>query len=209
MAKNLSERWKEEIRPALNKELGLSNTLQTPRPLVGYIQIGVGKMIAQHSEAKNGIMEQATLALNVITGRKPKIIPAKNAIAGFRVREGQPVALLVTLRKQGLLEFIDRFLAYALPRAKEFKGLQERNFDTAGNLNLGLRELNVFPEAVSDKIKMNFGIQVTLVGSGASREENVALWKHLGFPLERSFAPPADTKVASPAKVITAKADGK
>lgn len=185
MAKTLTDRWKEEIRPALSKELGLSNALQTPRPLVGYVQIGVGKMIAQRSEAKDSIMEQATLALQVITGRKPKIIPAKNAIAGFRVREGQPVALLVTLRKQGLIEFIDRFLAYALPRSKDFKGLQERNFDAAGNLNLGLRELNVFPEAVSDKIKVNFGLQVTLVGSGATREENIALWKQIGFPLER------------------------
>jgi len=185
MAKTLRDQWQKEIRSKLGKELGLSNALQTPRPLVGYVQIGVGKMIAQRPEAKDSILEQATQALQVITGRKPKIIPAKNAIAGFRVREGQPVALLVTLRKQALLEFIDRFLAYALPRAKEFKGLQERNFDKAGNLNLGLRELNVFPEAVSDKIKVNFGIQVTLVGSGVSREDNIALWKHLGFPLER------------------------
>jgi ribosomal protein L5 len=114
-------------------------------------------------------------------GEKGKIV----SVAGFKLRKGMPVALLVTLRKKRLLDFIERLLTYALPRAKDFKGLTSKNFDAKGNINLGLKEANVFPETISDKIKYSFGFEVNLVASGKTKEENLKLWEVLGFPIKK------------------------
>lgn len=173
----------KEILPNLAKVLKVKNPLATPRPKVGYIQIGIGKLITTNPEGKEKIIEDAVFVLNRITGQKPKIVMSKKAIAGFKLRERQPVAVLTTLRKNQLLNFIDRFLTYALPRTKDFKGVESNNVDKKGNLNLGLRECGVFPEVISDKIKINFGLQITLISNGASREANIKLWEALGFPM--------------------------
>jgi large subunit ribosomal protein L5 len=90
----------------------------------------------------------------------------------------------VTLRKKRLNDFIQRLLTYALPRAKDFYGLKAENFDNKGNINLGFREVNIFPEAISDKIKYSFGLSINLVGSGKTKEENIKMWKDLGFPVK-------------------------
>jgi large subunit ribosomal protein L5 len=158
--------------------------LKKPRPVKGIVQIGIGKLITSHSEAQEKIIENGIYVLSMITGQKPKIVSAKKSISGFKVRKGMPSALLVTLRKKRLLDFIQRLLNYALPRAKDFYGLRENNFDSKGNINLGFREINIFPEAISDKIKYSFGFEVNLVGSGKTKEENIELWRELGFPIK-------------------------
>lgn len=157
--------------------------LKKTRPLVGIIQIGIGKLIANHPDQENKIIEDASYVLAMITGQKPKIVRAKKAIAGFKLKKGMPVAVLVTLRKKRLYDFIQRFITYALPRVKDFYGLKKNNFDNKGNINLGLKEINIFPEAVSDKIKYSFGFSINLIGSGKNKEENMNLWKELGFPI--------------------------
>jgi large subunit ribosomal protein L5 len=158
--------------------------LKKPRPIKGIVQIGIGKLVANHPEAQEKIIEDGSYVLSMITGQKPKIVPAKKSISGFKLRKGMPVALLVTLRKKRLNDFIQRLLTYALPRAKDFYGLKAENFDNKGNINLGFREVNIFPEAISDKIKYNFGLSINLVGSGKTKEENMQMWKDLGFPIK-------------------------
>jgi large subunit ribosomal protein L5 len=158
--------------------------LKKPRPIKGIVQIGIGKLVTSHPEAQEKIIEDGSYVLSMITGQKPKIVSAKKSISGFKLRKGMPVALLVTLRKKRLNDFIQRLLTYALPRAKDFYGLKAENFDHKGNINLGFREVNIFPEAISDKIKYNFGLSINLVGSGKTKEENIQMWKDLGFPVK-------------------------
>jgi large subunit ribosomal protein L5 len=158
--------------------------LKKPRPIKGIVQIGIGKLVTSHPEAQEKIIEDGSYVLSMITGQKPKIVTAKKSISSFKLRKGMPVALLVTLRKKRLNDFIQRLLTYALPRAKDFYGLKTNNFDNKGNINLGFREVNIFPEAISDKIKYNFGLSINLVGSGKTKEENMQMWKDLGFPIK-------------------------
>jgi len=158
--------------------------LKKPRPIKGIVQIGIGKLVTTHPEAQEKIIEDGIYLLSMITGQKPKLVKAKKSISGFKLRKGMPVALLVTLRKKRLNDFIQRLLTYALPRAKDFYGLKFENFDNKGNINLGFKEVNIFPEAISDKIKYNFGVSINLVGSGKTKEENIKMWKELGFPVK-------------------------
>ncbi len=158
--------------------------LKKPRPLKGIVQIGIGKLVANHPDQENKIIEDASYVLSMITGQKPKIVRAKKAVSGFKLKKGMPVAVLVTLRKRRLFDFIQRLVTYALPRAKDFYGLKENNFDNKGNINLGLKEINIFPEAISDKVKYSFGFEVNLIGSAKTKEENINLWKELGFPVK-------------------------
>jgi large subunit ribosomal protein L5 len=158
--------------------------LKKPRPIKGIVQIGIGKLITSHPDAQERIINDGSYVLSMITGQKPKIVTAKKSIAGFKIREGMPVALMVTLRKKRLLDFIQRFVTYALPRARDFYGLTDKNFDNKGNINFGFKEINIFPETISDKIKYNFGFEVNLVASGKTRDENIKLWRELGFPIK-------------------------
>jgi len=158
--------------------------LKKPRPIKGIVQIGIGKLVANNPEAQEKIVEDAIYVLSMITGQKPKIVSAKKSISGFKLRKGMPVALLVTLRKRRLNDFLQRLLTYALPRAKDFYGLKTENFDNKGNINLGFREANIFPEAISDKIRYNFGLSINLVGTGKTKEENLKMWRDLGFPIK-------------------------
>lgn len=159
--------------------------LKKTHPVRGIIQIGIGKLITHHPDNEKKIIEDAIYVLSMITGQKPKIVKAKKSISGFKLREGMPVAVLVTLRKKRLLDFIERLLIYALPRTKDFYGLHKDNFDNKGNINLGLKDLNVFPEIVSDKIKYSFGAHINLVGSGKNKEDNIKMWQEFGFPISK------------------------
>lgn len=180
----LREDFYKKILPELKRELNLENDLRVPKPIKGIVQIGIGKLITQHPENKDKIIEDASYVLSIITGQKPKLVLARKSIAGLKLRKGMPVSLMVTLRKKRLLDFIERLLTYALPRAKDFKGVYENHLDKKGNLNLGLKESNIFPEAISDKIKYSFGLGINLVASGKTKEENIKLWSILGFPIK-------------------------
>lgn len=153
-------------------------------PTKGIVQIGIGKMVIANPQNQDKIIEDANYVLAAITGQKPKIVRAKKSLAGFKLRKGMPVAVLVTLRKKRLLDFIERLVTYALPRSKDFYGLGKNNFDKKGNLNLGIKEINIFPETISDKIKYNFGFSVHIVGSGKTKDDNIKMWSDLGFPIK-------------------------
>lgn len=174
----------EKIKQELKEELNKKNILAVPRPIKGIVHIGIGKLVTSNPENKNKIIEDALYVLSMVTGQKPKIVTAKKSVAGFKLRKKLPIAVMSTLRGKRLLDFIERLVSYALPRAKEFKGITKNLLDNYGNINIGLRDINIFPEAVSDKLRYNFGIQVTLVSSSKNKDENIQLWSKLGFPIK-------------------------
>ncbi len=178
----LREDFESKILPELKRALNINNDLRVPRPLKGIVQIGIGKLISQNPDQKDNIVEEASMILTKITGQKPKVVISNKSISGFKLRKGMPVAVLVTLRKKRLLDFIERLLTYALPRSRDFKGIKHNMLDNKGNLNLGFKEVTIFPEAFSDKIKRQYGLGINLVGSGRNFEENKTLWEKLGFP---------------------------
>jgi large subunit ribosomal protein L5 len=140
----LREDFDKTIIKELMEELGKKNKLAVPRPVVGIVNIGIGKLVTSQPENRDKIVEDATYVLSMITGQKPKVIKAKKSVAGFKLRKNMPVAVLVTLRGKKLLDFIERLVSYVLPRSREFKGITKNLIDNKGNINLGFREINIF-----------------------------------------------------------------
>lgn len=177
MMPRMLERYKKEVSPALLKEFGYKNVMQLPRIQKVVVNIGVG-------DAKLDIkfMDAAIAELRAITGQQPLLKRAKRSIAGFKVREGMPVACSVTLRGEKMWEFFDRLVSLALPSIKDFQGVSRKGFDGRGNYNLGLREQLIFPEISYDKIVRSRGMNVSIVTTAATDEEAHALLKGMGMP---------------------------
>lgn len=184
LIKMLYEEFNNKIKFELKEELGIKNILAVPKPIKAVVNIGIGKLINQNPDNKDKIIEEALYALARITGQRGMVVKARKSIAGFKLKKGMPVAVLVTLRKKRLFDFIERLVTYYLPRYRDFKGIQKNNLDNKGNLNLGFKEISIFPEAISDKIKHNFGLQITIVTNSNNKNENITLWKKLGFPVK-------------------------
>ena len=177
MMPRMLERYKKEVSPALLKEFGYKNVMQLPRLQKVVVNLGVG-------DAKLDIkfMDAAIAELRAITGQQPLLKRAKRSIAGFKVREGMPVACSVTLRGEKMWEFFDRLVSLALPSIKDFQGVSRKGFDGRGTYNLGLREQLIFPEISYDKIVRSRGMNVSIVTTAATDEEAHALLKGLGMP---------------------------
>ncbi len=177
MIPRMLEKYKNEISPALLKEFGYKNVMQLPRIQKVVVNIGVG-------DAKLDIkfMDAAIAELRAITGQQPLLKRAKKSIAGFKVRQGMPVACSVTLRGNKMWEFLDRLISLALPGIKDFQGVSRKGFDGRGNYNLGLREQLIFPEISYDKVIRSRGMNITIVTSAPSDEEAYSLLKGMGMP---------------------------
>jgi large subunit ribosomal protein L5 len=176
----LKARYRAELRQRLKDELGLGNVMQVPRPLKVVVNMGVGEAIR---EAR--LLDGAVRDLAQITGQKPLVTKAKKSIAGFKVREGQSIGAKVTLRGDRMWEFLDRLVAIALPRIRDFRGLNPRTFDGHGNFTFGLTEQLVFPEIDYDKIEKVRGMDITVVTSAETDDQGLALLTALGFPFRR------------------------
>jgi large subunit ribosomal protein L5 len=174
----LQEKYHKEILPALAEALGRSNRLSLPRLQKIVVNMGVGKAI---SEKKH--MEDALAAMTQITGQKPQVRLSRKSIANFKLRENMPIGCKVTLRGKRMWEFLDRLVAIALPRVRDFRGLDPDGFDGRGNYNLGLTEQLVFPELNPDKFTTPQGMNITLVTSTDSNDEARELLRRLGMPL--------------------------
>jgi large subunit ribosomal protein L5 len=175
----LKLKYRAELQAALGKELGLKNVNQIPGLTKIVVNMGVGEA------ARDGkIIDGAVADLTLITGQKPMITKARKSIAQFKLREGQPIGCHVTLRGDRMWEFLDRLLALALPRIRDFRGLSDRQFDGNGNYTFGLTEQAVFHEINQDKIDRVRGMDITVVTSAKSDEEGRALLKALGFPFK-------------------------
>jgi len=178
-APRLKARFREEIVPRLQAELGLSNPMQVPRLDRVVLNMGVGDAI------KDGrMLEAAVDDLTTITGQRPVITKARKSIAGFKLREGMAIGAKVTLRGDRMWEFIDRLVATAIPRIRDFRGLNPNAFDGRGNFTLGLTEQLIFPEIDYDKVVKVRGMDITVVTTAKTDEEGRALLVALGFPFE-------------------------
>lgn len=175
----LKDTYKNEIVPALMKELSYTNTNQVPRISKITVNMGVGDA---KTDAK--AIDGAVRDLTSITGQKPIITRAKKSIAGFKLREGMIVGAMVTLRGDRMYEFMDRLLSIALPRVRDFKGLPLK-FDGAGNYTLGLTEQLVFPEVDYDSVDKTRGMNITIVTTATKDEDAKALFDQMGFPFKK------------------------
>jgi large subunit ribosomal protein L5 len=172
-------RFREEVRPRLQEELGLANLMQVPRLEKIVLNMGVGDAL------KDGrMLEAAVDDLTVIAGQKPVITKARKSIAGFKLREGMSIGARVTLRGDRMWEFADRLVATAIPRIRDFRGLNPNAFDGHGNFTLGLTEQLIFPEIDYDKVVKVRGMDITVVTTARNDEEGRALLVALGFPFE-------------------------
>jgi len=174
----LQEKYAKEILPGLAEKFGRTNPFSLPRLKKIVVNMGVGKAITEKK-----YMEDAVEALRQITGQKPLITLSRKAIANFKLRENLPIGCKVTLRGKRMWEFLDRLVSIALPRVRDFRGLDPNGFDHHGNYNLGLTEQLVFPELNPDRFTMPQGMNITLVTSTDSDEEARELLRRLGMPL--------------------------
>jgi large subunit ribosomal protein L5 len=177
MPPRLLERYRSEVVPKLRKEFGYENAHQVPRLSKVVVNVGLGEAT---SNAK--LLEQAGVELAAITGQKPLVRKARKSIANFKLREGQAVGCMVTLRGDRMWEFYDRLVSVALPRVRDFKGVSPKAFDGRGNYTLGLREQIIFPEVDYDKVERITGMNVTVCTTARTDAEGKALLAHLGMP---------------------------
>jgi large subunit ribosomal protein L5 len=173
----LKVRYDEEIRTALQEQLGLSTPMAVPRLQKITINMGVGEA-KTNAKALDDAVEQ----LATISGQRPVITRARNSIAGFKIREGMPIGCKVTLRGDRMYEFLDRLLALALPRIRDFRGINQRSFDGRGNFSMGVREQIIFPEINYDDIQEVRGLNITITTSAKNDDEARELLRALGMP---------------------------
>jgi large subunit ribosomal protein L5 len=176
----LKVRYNETLRGELQRDLGLGNVMQAPRLEKIVVNMGVGAATAQAS-----LLEGAQRDLTVITGQKPLVTRARKSIAGFKLREGNAIGTKVTLRGDRMWEFLDRLISIAIPRIRDFRGLNPRSFDGHGNYTFGLTEQLVFPEIDYDSIDQPRGMDITIVTTAATDAEGRALLLAMGFPFRR------------------------
>jgi large subunit ribosomal protein L5 len=173
----MKEQYENEIRPALKDELGLSSIMQVPRIEKITLNMGVGEA---KTDAKQ--LDAAMDELTIIAGQRPQIRKATKSVAQFKIREGMPIGAKVTLRGARMYDFLDRLVSVALPRIRDFRGLNPRSFDGRGNYSLGVREQIIFPEIDYDAIQQVRGLDVTITTSAKTDEQARALLQALGLP---------------------------
>jgi large subunit ribosomal protein L5 len=176
----LKTRYIEQIRPALIERFGYSSVMQAPRLEKVTVNMGCGD-----AKQDSKVLEAATEQLATITGQRPNIRRARKSIAQFKVREGMPMGVAVTLRGERSYEFLDRLMSVAIPRIRDFRGLNPRAFDGRGNYSLGVREQIIFPEVDYDEIDQIRGLDITITTTAASDEESFALLEAFGMPFSR------------------------
>ena len=187
-AARLKTRYIEEIRPALVERFGYTTPMQAPKISKVTVNMGVGD-----AKQDSKMLDAASEQLATITGQKPNVRRARKSIAQFKVRDGMPVGIAVTLRGERSYEFLDRLMSIAIPRIRDFRGLNPRSFDGRGNYSLGVREQIIFPEVDYDSIDQVRGLDITITTTASSDEESFALLEALGMPFAREGRPAAAT----------------
>jgi large subunit ribosomal protein L5 len=180
----LKERYEQEIRPALVERFGYSTPMQAPRLEKITLNMGVGD-----AKQDSKVLDAATEQLAIIAGQRPSVRRARKSIAQFKVREGMPVGVSVTLRRERAYEFLDRLLTVAIPRVRDFRGLRATSFDGRGNYSMGVREQIIFPEIDYDQVDAVRGLDVTITTSAATDDEAYALLDAFGMPFSRENNP--------------------
>src|SRR5919108_4174629 len=187
----LKDRYNDEIRQQLIERFGYSTPMQAPRLVKITLNMGVGD-----AKQDSKVLEAAAEQLGTIAGQKANVRRARKSIAQFKVREGMPVGLGVTLRRERAYEFLDRLMSIAIPRIRDFRGLSPRAFDGRGNYNLGVREQIIFPEIDYDAVDQVRGLDVTITTTARTDEEAYFLLRELGMPFAREGAPGQDVEAS-------------
>jgi large subunit ribosomal protein L5 len=180
MEPRLKEKYKKEIVPKMLKEYGYKNIMEVPKIEKIVVNMGVGSATQNIKE-----LESASQDLAMITGQKPVITKAKKSIAGFKVRQGNPIGCMVTLRGSRMYEFLDRLLSIAIPRIRDFRGLSRKSFDGSGNYTIGIKEQLVFPEVEYDSVLSVKGMNITVDTNAKSDDKALILLEKFGFPFKK------------------------
>ncbi|NJP08545.1 MAG: 50S ribosomal protein L5 [Leptolyngbyaceae cyanobacterium RU_5_1] len=181
MSQRLKTQYQEKIVPKLTEQFGYTNIHQVPKLVKITVNRGMGEA-AQNAKA----LEASLAEIALITGQKPVVTRAKKAIAGFKIREGMPVGIMVTLRSNRMYAFLDRLINLSLPRIRDFRGISPKSFDGRGNYTLGVREQLIFPEVDYDSIDQIRGMDISIITTANSDEEGRALLKEFGMPFRDS-----------------------
>ena len=175
----LQEQYKKEILPALQKELGMTNPMQVPKIEKITINMGLGSALGDKK-----ILQSALEEMSLISGQKPMTCNARKSVASFKLREGNPIGCKVTLRKEKMYEFLDRLVNIAIPRIRDFRGLNEKSFDGRGNYNMGLTEQIVFPEIDFEKVTRTRGMDIAITTSATNNDDAKKLLAMFNFPFK-------------------------
>ena len=181
MAQRLKTLYQDNIVPKLTEQFGYKNIHEVPKVIKISVNRGLGEA-ASNAKA----MESSMKELSTITGQRPVITRAKKAIAGFKIRQGMPVGVMVTLRSEKMYAFLDRLISLALPRIRDFRGISPKSFDGRGNYSLGIREQLIFPEIDYDSIDQIRGMDISIITTANTDEEGRALLKAMGMPFRES-----------------------
>jgi large subunit ribosomal protein L5 len=181
----LKEKYEKEVVPAMKKIFGYKNKMAIPKIEKVIINAGFGKMVAGKTQKEQeGIIKNIINDLTMIAGQRPILTKSKESISAFNIKKGQEIGAKVTLRKKRMYDFLERLINVALPRLRDFKGIERSWFDESGNLSIGLKEQIAFPEISPEETKFIFGFEVTIVTNAKKREESIELLKLLGFPIK-------------------------
>ena len=172
--------YKSEVREKMTAQFGYTNPMQVPRIQKIVVNMGLGEAAREPK-----VMDSAVKEMTAITGRKPYVTLARKSIANFKLREGMKIGAKVTLRRDGMWEFLDRLLVVALPRVRDFRGVNKKGFDGRGNFSMGIKEQIIFPEIDYDKIDKVKGLNITVVTTAKTDEECFSLLQHLGMPFRK------------------------
>lgn len=176
----IETKYKKETASSFKEKFGISNVLEVPKIIKVVVSSGVGSLV--HEE---GRVEAVEKSLALITGQKPSRRPAKKAVASFKTRQGMTVGLMVTLRGKRMYNFLERLINVAIPRMRDFRGINPESIDERGSLNLGFKEHIIFPEMIEEDTRGIFGLQVTIVTNAGSREKALELFRLSGFPFSK------------------------
>jgi large subunit ribosomal protein L5 len=180
----LEEKYQKKVLPDLVKKY--KNVMAVPKVKAVFINIGFGKdLAAKGSDEQRKFIENVSQDLALITGQKPALTQAKKSISGFKLRQGMPMGLKITLRKKRMFGFLDNLINIALPRSRDFKGLSRESFDNQGNLNIGIKEQIIFPEVSAEQLKNIFSFQITIKTTAKTKEQGMELLTMLGFPIKK------------------------
>lgn len=181
---NIAKKYKEEVVPKMKVKFGYKNDLAVPRLQKVVLSVGVGRLSQQSNFDK--ILPEIISDISLMTGQKPAITTAKKSIAGFKIRQGQTVGLKVTLRRSKMNDFFEKIINIVFPRVRDFRGIDIKNVDKNGNLTIGIKEHVVFPEINFETLKIDFGVEISIVSNAETREEAIELYKLLGIPFKKS-----------------------
>jgi len=187
----LKEKYKKEIIPAMQEKFGFKNPLAVPKIEKVVINTGFGKLVVGKTGEEQKKIQQSILNdLSLVCGQRPALIKAKKSVSAFKLRKGMIIGAIVTLRGDKMYDFLERLIHIALPRSRDFRGIDVKAFDNKGNLTIGIKEHIIFPEISPEKAKIIFGFEITIVTTAKTREQGIELLRMMGFTIKLKILNP-------------------